>query len=203
MSMIDDIVSKKLPTGRNFQAKVGAGNVQKKLYDATRSGALKNLADNQDVINEIAQKRQADIRGGRYGSDKRKSDYRNALKDKNLSADDRKDLEAILEHWSKGEVKKENTVKTNSPSVKKEVKRVTRISPKKVDFHSPVAPFNMELPDFLKKRRGSISILGNSSASQPYRPGSGGGINAGLGGSTSASANNAGSTFKAPPRLLK
>lgn len=200
MSMIDDIVSKKLPTGRNFQAKVGAANVQKKLYDATRSGALKNLADNQDAINEIAQKRQADIRGGRYGSDKRKSDLLNALKDKTLSADDRKDLEAILEHWSRGVAKPEKVIKKPVTSVKKEVKRFGQMKTKRTELRSSSI---MELPDFLKKNRGSISILGNSSAGQSSRPGSGGGIASGLGGSISASANNAGSTFKAPPRLLK
>lgn len=196
MSMIDDIVSKKLPTGRNFK-----GNLKGKLYDATRSGALQNLANNQKSINEIIENRRAAISAGKYTRDQRKADYRKALGDKTLSADDKKDLKAILEHWGRGEIKtKEIEVKKvenkkTAPSV-----RETRAAAKREELH---ATPDTALPDFLQKNRGSISISGNSSYRQSQRPGSGGGINAGLGGATSASANNAGSTFKAPPRLLK
>lgn len=195
--MIDDIVGKKLPTGRNFK-----GNLKGKLYDATRSGALQNLANNQKSVYEIIEKRRAAISTGRYTKDKREADYKKALGDKNFSPDDKKDLKAILEHWGRGEVKPEKAIKKPAASVQKAAPsvRATRAADKRAELH---ATPDTELPDFLQKNRGSISISGNSSSHQSQRPGSGGGIRAGLGGATSASANNAGSTFKAPPRLLK
>lgn len=196
MSMIDDVMNKKIPTGRKFQAKVGAGNVEKKVYAATRGGALKNLADNQDLINNIAQKRQADIRAGKYTRDKRIADYREALKDKTLTKDDKADLKAMLEHWSKGEPVKSSDSKSSSASVKTS-KGSARAAAKKAQFKpSP----RRELPDFLKNR-GSVSV---SSKSSPWAaPGSGGGIASGLGGG-SASANPAsrGGGYR-PPSLLR
>jgi hypothetical protein len=193
MNMIDDVVGKKLPTGRKLQAKVGTGNVQKKLYAATKGGALKNLADNQDLINKIAEKRQGAIRSGKYNRGMMIADYREALKDKTLTKDDKADLKAILKHWKEGEAVKPAEVKAVSS------KSNTRADAKKAQLKpSP----RRELPEFMKKRRGSTSINANPWAANPNKPGSGGGIGSGLGGgSTISNASSSSGGFTKPPTL--
>lgn len=168
MSLIDDIVGKKLPTGRKFQARVGAGNVKSKLYSATRYGSLKNLADNQDIINDIAFKRQSKIRSGNYTRDMLEADFSEAVKSGNLSADDKKDLRSVLEHWSKGESPKkpDQSTKKMSATTQRAKAEEARVRP---------AP-RRELPDFLKNRAKS-SI--NTNPWTDTVGGSGGGIGSG------------------------
>ena len=190
MSLIDDVVGKKLPTGSKFQAKVGTGNVKNKLRSAVVRGALSNLKDNQDLINEIASKRQADIRAGKYDSYKRKADYQAALKDKTLTKDDKRDLKAILDHWGKGEVTKKTAVKKPSAAATRRAAAKARIKPS----------VRRELPDFLKKR-GSIST--NPWAKQDHKPGSGGGINNPQGGGSLASSSSFSNKRSRPPSLLR
>lgn len=183
MSLIDDVVGKKLPTGRKFQAKVGAGNARDKLYGATRSGALKNLSDNQDIINQIASDRQADIRAGTYGKDKINADMAKAIKSGNLSADDQRDLQAILEHWSKGpKLADKGPQKTELSDASKR-----RAEAKKQFKPAPVR----ELPEFLKNR-GKTSINQNPWTGHSDLGGSGGGI---------ASGTNANKGFRKPTLL--
>ncbi|OGY93837.1 MAG: hypothetical protein A2406_00600 [Candidatus Komeilibacteria bacterium RIFOXYC1_FULL_37_11] len=187
MGLLGDILKKKLPTGRKFQAKVGSGSLEKKLYEATRSGALDNLADNQELIKQIASKRQSDIRGGHYTSEERKTDIERAFKDKSLSQDDKKELKGIVEYWGKGDQSTGNTapVKPTEPSaaLKRAAEARARLNPEPV----------RELPDFLK-HRGSVSVSKN--------PWSGAGNNSGgLGGGISAGMNQ-GKGFR-KPTLLK
>ncbi|MBT4516456.1 hypothetical protein HN670_02215 [bacterium] len=183
---INDLIRKKIPTGRDLKS-LGPGSFKKKLYEATKRGALKNLADNEDIINKIVTKRKKDIRTGRYTRDKRRADFREALKDKSLTKDDKRDLKAILKHWSKGEVAEV----AKSPAIPK---------PKKARLRPALS---RELPEFLQKRRASVSIAGTSK-SDSSRPGSGGGISSGLGGgSTISNPSKPSSRFTKPPRLLK
>jgi len=169
MSLIDDVIGKKLPSGRKFQAKVGAGNFKNKLYIATRNGVLSNLADNQEIINKIAAKRQSKIRAGAYSKDLREADFQEAVKSDNLSADDKKDLRAILEHWgrSKTDGSKVTKVKNSSVASQRAKAADERIRP---------AP-KRELPKFLKNRAQS-SI--NKNPWTDNMGGSGGGIGAGI-----------------------
>jgi len=193
MSLIDDVVNKKIPTGGKFQAKVGAGNLAKKLSEATRSGVLSNLKDNQELINRFASKRQGLIRSGKYGRSEREADYREALKDHNLTENDQRDLQAIFEHWSKGEVTKTPETKLSSKAIK--------INERKATIKAQLKPNpRRELPDFLQKQRGSISANSLFKPASSLREGGGGGIKAGLGGA-SASKPSTGS-FR-PPSLLK
>ena len=172
MSVLGDVLKKKLPTGRQFQAKVGPGSLEKKLYEATRSGALDNLADNQELIKQIATKRQSDIRGGHYTSEKRKADVERAFKDKSLSQDDKKELKGIVEYWGKGD-QSSNTapVKPAEPSAaaKRAAEARARLNPEPV----------RELPDFLKNRA-STSIFKNPWSGSTSSGGLGGGIGAGM-----------------------
>lgn len=186
MSFFGDILKKKLPTGSKFQAKVGPGSVEKKLYDATRSGALDNLADNQDLINQIAAKRQSDIRGGHYSSDKRKADIEGAFKDKSLTKDDKKELKGILEYWGKGEQAEHHTASDKPAEPSAASKRAAEAR----------ARFNQEpvrdLPDFLKNRA-STSIFKSPWSGSSSSGGLGGGISSGV---------NQGKGFR-KPTLLK
>jgi len=183
MSLIDDIVGKKLPTGNKFQAKVGSSNLQRKLYSATRSGALKNLSDNQDIINSIASKRQSYIRSGKYTRDMREADFSEALRSGNLSDDDKKDLAAILEHWGRGEQKDIEDTKVSQPS------RAEKRAEEAKKMFDP--PPERDLPDFLQNR-GSVSV-NKSPWSDADRGGLGGGISSGA---------NQGAGFR-KPTLLK
>jgi len=169
MSLIDDVVGKKIPTGKNFQAKVGPGSLKNKLYAATSSGALSNLRDNKDLIEKIAKKRQDDIRAGKYNKDKMEADYNEALCDPSLTNDDKKDLRAVLSHWKNG-AKVENTTQVKKPS--KADKRAAAI--KKELNPSPIR----DLPDFLQKRP-AASVNTNPWSNPSSLGGSGGGIGAG------------------------
>ena len=186
MSLLGDILKKKLPTGSKFQAKVGPGSLEKKLYEATRSGTLDNLADNQELIKQIAAKRQADIRGGHYTSDERKSDIERAFKDKSLSQDDKKELKGIVEYWGKGDEPTSNAapVKSAEPSAaaKRAAEARARLNPEPA----------RDLPDFLKNRA-SVSVFKNPWSGSTSSGGLGGGIGTGA---------NQGKGFR-KPTLLK
>lgn len=171
MSLIDDVVNKKLPSGRKFRAKSGgAGNFKDKLYSATRYGSLKSLADNQDIINDLAFKRQDKIRAkGGYTRAMLEDDYSRAVSRGNLTASDKKGLRAILESWHQGNAvdnKKAQAPKKTSDNAKRAKEADERIRP---------AP-RRELPEFLQNRAKS-SINTNPWASNIG--GSGGGIGAG------------------------
>lgn len=182
MSLIDDVVGKKIPTGKKFEPNVGPSSLKKKLYSATRSGSLQNLSDNQDVIMEIGEKRKKYIRSNSYTRDMMEADIREAEKSGNLTDDDRKDLRAVFENWKRGDVvdtKIDNKPKELSKSEKRVKEAKKRIK--------PVPEFG--LPDFIRSRE-SISIKKN-----PWTSSSGG-----LGGSISSGANR-GSTPKRPTLL--
>lgn len=107
MGSIKDILSKKLPTGRKFQAKVGTGNFKDSLRAATRTGMFENLANNQDVLNTIAEKYQQKIRRGEFTASMAEDAFRQAKKaDKTFTKDDEGDLKKILEYLSKGDTSK-------------------------------------------------------------------------------------------------
>ncbi|MBT4209434.1 MAG: hypothetical protein HOE19_00725 [Candidatus Komeilibacteria bacterium] len=202
MSLIDEVISKKLPRGQKLTP-VGAGSIDKKVREATRTGLLKNLGDNQEIVVKTIKDNLSRFRGEKITGLEAERLWKKAIKaDPTLTKDDKGDFKAILKHMSKAGAPKPSAeaAKKTAPSAKA-TKQAARVAAKKAQLKKD--PTRGALPEFLEKRRGSVSVKANPWAANPNKPGGSGGIGSGLGGgSTISNSPSSGGAYK-PPSLLR
>lgn len=168
-----------LPSGKKFTASTW----KKELKKSTNYGQLSSLKDNQEVINDIAKKREGAIRSGSYDSSRRRSDYQEILRtDSSLTGKDKSSVKGILEHWG------------------------TRPGPElKSDIKKPAKPARRRDPiDFSRDNDGSLFGDSTQSKNKPYGYSPGGSNSAAnyFSSSSSSSESKSSSGYK-PPRLLR
>lgn len=90
--------------GINFRATSGAGNFKKRLSNATRSGDLKNLRDNQKAIVEVVKKYQSVIRikGGLSRLQQRDAWLKVKKSTPKLTYADKYETKEIFKHLGRG-----------------------------------------------------------------------------------------------------